>query len=81
MELKDEQEFIVQGVTYRYCAFYQRLELHDFADSLISSKNGTTEHPAILCPLCHGAEFRITYGNWECIANCTCGHSMTIYDG
>jgi len=78
-ELKDDQEVVVQGVTYTYCAFYQRLEQID--DRGFSIADGTVEHPAILCPLCHGAEFRITYGDYECIANCACGHSFTIYDG
>lgn len=81
IDLADEQEVVVQGVTYRYSAFYERLELHEFDDGHSCMADGTRENPAILCPECHRAEFRITYGNYECIANCACGHTMTIYDG
>jgi len=67
--MKDGEKVIVDGKKYEYCAFYGRLEnISDIA-------------PAIICPKCFGKWFTISYGNYECIANCKCGNSFTIYDG
>lgn len=55
-----------------YVEFYDRLEKKD---------DNNTIAPAILCPKCLNSTFTISYGEWECIANCSCGHKMTIYDG
>jgi hypothetical protein len=68
-ELKQGQEFKVNDIIYKYCSFYQSLQSQD------------DEYPAILCPLCYASRFWISYGNYECIANCDCGHKMVIYDG
>ena len=72
--MKDGDKIEVNGVTYKYCAFYDRLERPDEED-------GTWMEPAIACPKCKSVEFRITYGEWCCVANCGCNHSMTVYDG
>jgi hypothetical protein len=72
-ELKDKMEVKINGVPYIYESAYKRLERVGMV--------GSRSHPAIACPLCHGTMFSIVYGNWECIADCPCGHSMTIYDG
>ena len=71
--MEDKQMIEINGSTYAYSAFYKRLELKNAED--------TYERPAIACPKCWGFAFKITYGNYECIANCKCGHTMTIYDG
>lgn len=65
---------IINGIKYVYVSSYDRMELPDFDD-------GTRYRPAIACPQCFGTKFSISYGDWECIAHCECGHSMTIYDG
>jgi hypothetical protein len=72
--MKEGDKIEIDGVVYQYCAFYDRLEQPNFQD-------GTYEKPAIACPKCKGVVFRISYGEWCCIANCKCGHSMTVYDG
>jgi len=69
MEYRDKDVTTINGVEYEYSAFYKRLCRTE------------DEAPAIACPLCHGVEFTISYGNYECIANCSCGNSMVIYDG
>ena len=71
--MKDKEIVKINGVEYEYCS-------HD--DALFRpSHNGSVEHPVVACPKCHGMKFSITYGNYVCIANCECGHSMSIYDG
>lgn len=72
--MKDKGRIEINGAVYQYNEFYDRLERPEFED-------GTSEQPAIACPKCKGLEFRITYGEWCCIANCRCGHSMDVYDG
>jgi hypothetical protein len=73
--MKDDEIIEIDGLNYRYCAYYKRLQLcgHE------QEKN--PEHPAIVCPECKNTLFRITYGDYECIANCKCGHIMVVYDG
>jgi hypothetical protein len=63
----------INDMVYVYSASYLRLERSGGADS--------RSHPDIACPKCHGTVFSIVYGDYECIADCTCGHSMVIYDG
>lgn len=74
MSLKDEEKVEVNGVVYHYDAYYERLQLPDFQD-------GDYNVPAIACPKCHNLDLRLGYGEWECVAYCKCGHSMTVYDG
>ena len=72
--MEDKEKVEINGEIYEYSAFYDRLEL-------TGDRDGTYSQPAIACPKCRDFAFRITYGEWECVANCKCGHSMTIYDG
>ena len=65
---KPDQEVVVDSITYRYNEFYDRLG------------EGSVK-PETICPYCHRSWFQITYGLYECIANCECGHSFPIYDG
>lgn len=37
--------------------------------------------PAVLCGVCLASKFTISYDDYECIANCECGHSFAIYTG
>ena len=38
--------------------------------------------PEILCGKCEHDLFRITFGEFECIATCAaCGHGAVVYDG
>jgi hypothetical protein len=69
----DNQEVTINGVVYLYDQYYKRLERE--------GQEGSRSHPAIACPECSGTMFSIVYGDYECIADCPCGHSMTIYDG
>lgn len=64
---------IINNLRYFYNEFYNRLEV------IGEHENQTKAH--IACPKCHNTSFQINYGNYECIANCKCGHSMTVYDG
>ena len=71
--MKDKETVTIDGVDYQYDSYYDRLERPEH--------DGSVQHPAIACPKCQRTTFCITYGNYQCIANCQCGHSMTIYDG
>ena len=62
-------------ISYTYSKFYKRLELTN------GQKITTDNTPEIICPMCMNYKFYITYGAYECIGNCDCGHKMTIYDG
>ena len=55
------------GNIYSYNEFYKRYE----------SLSSDTKF-AILCPKCKSAWFSISYGDYECIANCRCGNSFVI---
>ena len=70
--MKDQEHIIIEDTIYLYESFYQRLEL------VSNSKPCKNQ---IRCPKCHNDRFTISYGTYECIANCSCGHSMVIYDG
>ena len=69
--MKDKETVMINGVDYEYDSYYDRLCLSNDEDS----------SPGVACPKCHNTTFSISYGNYRCIANCKCGHSMTIYDG
>lgn len=71
--MKDRDIVKINGVDYEYLMYYDRLQR--------PGDDGTRENPAICCPKCRRTTFYITYGDYECVANCLCGHSMTIYDG
>lgn len=61
---------IINGITYRYDKYYDRLET-----------NIKTKYE-IGCPKCLSVDkFSISYGYYECLANCQCGNSFTIYYG
>lgn len=68
---KDNEIIEINGLKYQYSGFYQRLSL----------KTENENIPNILCPICHNSKFWISYGEYKCVANCECGHHMTIYDG
>lgn len=67
--MKDKEIIIVNGREYEY---------HKTDDVL---KGIERDAPAVICPKCHNDTFEISYGHYECIALCKCGHSMTIYAG
>jgi len=72
--MKDKEEIEIEGSTYCYVESYDRLEISD----IDAAK--TKIH--VRCPKCwNGSDFSLTYGEWKIIANCLCGHSMTVYDG
>ena len=68
--MKDKETVIINNKEYVYESYYQRLELKK-SDGLDS----------IACPKCSNIYFSISYKSYECIANCKCGHFMTIYKG
>ena len=68
--LKDGDKVIHNNRKYEYCEFYERLEAEDIENNF-----------AVLCPVCMSSMFSISYKEYECVANCVCGHSFTIYDG
>lgn len=67
--MKDNSIIIINKRKFKFNKFYRRLEALD------------EKSPVIACPKCKNTKFKISYGTYECIANCECGHSMTIYDG
>ena len=71
------EKVVLNGVTFKYDEYYKRLEVERDADD--DDRIGAKVEVA--CPCCHGTKFTIGYGNYECIANCDCGHSMVVYDG
>lgn len=66
----DKEQILINNQLYRYNDYYNRLE----------SLNNTIK-AGIACPKCHAIEFTLNYGDYKMIANCKCGHSMTVYDG
>ncbi len=67
--MKDRQKITHNGVVYIYDEFYDRLD----TDEDVKWQ--------VLCPKCMSSMFSISYGYYDqCIANCVCGHSFTIYD-
>lgn len=68
--MKDGDTIIHNGITYMYDSYYDRFT---------SFTSGTKFE--VLCPKCLSGMFSISYGTNECIANCVCGHSFTIYNG
>jgi len=74
-EYKEGETIVLNGVKFFYNEFYKRLtaERKDY-----TIQGGKVE---IACPRCFNTKFTISYGIYECIANCDCGHSMVVYDG
>lgn len=70
--MKDKDKVIIDNQEYEYSEFYKRLEINT---------DNPNNKPEIACPKCHNTLFTINYGHYECIANCKCGHKMTVYDG
>lgn len=68
----DKQKINIDGIEYEYSNDYDRLESYEFNSNI---KN------QVRCSKCFNDVFQISYGSYECIANCKCGHSFTIYDG
>ena len=56
----------------------KEFEYDEDAEALFSEK---TASPQVACPKCKNTKFEISYGNYECIANCNCGHKMSVYTG
>jgi len=77
--MKDKEEITIDGEIFVYDDFYDRLQHKDALNRLWSDIIDVI--PSIRCSKCTGKSFEISYGNYECIANCPCGHSFTIYDG
>jgi len=68
--MEDNEKVEINGIIYKYSHYYERLQAIE--DNIA---------PAIACPKCNAVDFQLSYGDYECIANCKCGHSMTVYDG
>jgi len=69
--MKAGEKVIINNKEYEYHTYYDRLCL----------PQNSIDKEAVACPKCSNTSFTISYGDYECIANCKCGHSMTIYDG
>jgi len=69
---------VLNGIPFKYDAYYKRLEVEQGLDG---DGGVTAKTPQVACPCCHGTKFTIGYGNYKCIANRDCGHSMVVYDG
>ena len=67
--MQDNEKIEINGIIYEYSKYYDRLE------------SERDEIPGVLCPKCYNDTFQLSYGNYEIIAHCKCGHSMTVYDG
>jgi hypothetical protein len=68
--MNDKEIIIVNGIEYEFIEYYNRLERKD---SKIA--------PVVLCSNCRNDSFRLSYGDYECIAHCKCGNTFTVYDG
>jgi hypothetical protein len=62
---------VIDGKSYVYSDYYKLLNRVDTED----------KERSVMCPECHGTQFEIGYGSFECIATCKCGHRMVVYDG
>jgi acetone carboxylase gamma subunit len=69
--MENNEKITIDNEVYEYSKFYDRLQII----------NDDSNKPGIICPKCLNTLFTITYGDYKCIANCKCGHSMTVYDG
>lgn len=67
---KDNEEVVINGVTWVYNMFYRRLE----------RKELDGEPPHTICASCHGTQFSISYAPYEVFAHCSCGHSFLLAD-
>lgn len=67
--MKDKDIITIDNKEFSFNEFYNRLQSKD------------NNVPSIACPKCLNTNFSISYKQYQCIANCKCGHSMTIYDG
>ena len=68
---EDKEVIEVDTIKYEYCSFskyLRRIESYQ-------------EAPVIMCPKCRSITFQISYGDYSCLANCSCGHVMEIYSG
>jgi len=63
------------GETYEYDVYYKRYRLKDDRDKR------NPDAPDVICPKCLNDSFILKYGDYELLALCPCGHSMTVYDG
>lgn len=72
--MKNKEQVVINSIIYEYSDYYKRLETTEKEDEKQNHK------AQIACPKCHATEFSISYGEYKCIANCKCGHSMTVYD-
>lgn len=72
---KRNDSIIHNGRKYNYDVYCDRL------DASYPEEPEVFEPPDVLCPHCLNDSFKITYGNYQCIAVCSCGHRMRIYEG
>jgi len=72
VKYEDDETVYIDGKKWFYSEHYDYLE---------SPKRDEEVAPAICCPHCERVEFSISYGTYRCIANCSCGHKMVIYEG
>lgn len=67
--MEDNESVTINNKIFLYDHYYKRLRAED---------SGV---PQIACPNCHNTQFQLSYGDYELIAHCNCGHTMTVYDG
>lgn len=81
MEFKDKEQITLNGHVYEYDEFYKRLTIMGDNPPLLGGIFNASIVPHVKCPKCLGNHFQLQYGNYEINAICSCGHSMTVYDG
>lgn len=69
--MKNNEIININGIDYEYSEYYKKLNIVDESKSNVH----------VLCPLCLNSLFSLRYGDYELIAQCSCGHEMTVYDG
>lgn len=73
----DEETIVVNGILYIKDVFHKE---HPGANLYTASRN-PDQPPAVLCGVCQGSSFTISYGNYCVYAHCSCGNLMEIYSG
>jgi hypothetical protein len=79
--MKDGDIIVINGFNYEYSESYDRLEAIGIGDHKFTEEEDYNFKQTIACPKCLSTLFTISYASYECRANCSCGHSMAIYEG
>jgi hypothetical protein len=62
----DGREVTIGVNTYKYEAFYNRLEFK------------SDKETAVACPVCYNITFKIVYKDWDIVGICECGCELTV---